>query len=101
MTTTERQAEIESIAAAHLAGIEGGLAGAVHDYRQGVPLDAAAGIGDSWDLPDGIALDDVLAAVRRQVIEAGSEDAPDLGEAAETSDTECAGWAGAGSQPIR
>jgi hypothetical protein len=63
-------AECRRIAKAHLAGIEGGLKGALDDYRAGMDVDNACGIGDSWTLPDGIQLSDVLDEVRLALLEA-------------------------------
>lgn len=53
-----------AIAKLHLAGIEGGLKGVVRALQAGMDIDAAAGLDDSWTLPDGVSVDEVKAAVR-------------------------------------
>jgi hypothetical protein len=62
---------IGQIAAQHLAGIEGGMAGAVADYRAGMDIRAACGLGDSWgDLPAGVEAREVEAEVAALVMAA-------------------------------
>jgi hypothetical protein len=51
----------------HLAGIDGGLAGAARDLGAGADIAKAAGLGDSWDLPEGVSQEAVEGEVCRIV----------------------------------
>ena len=64
---------VRKYARAHLAGIEGGRAGAVADFRAGVRIDAACGLGDWWQLPASVSVIEVEAEVRRIVRQAAEE----------------------------